>query len=359
MPGERWGEGRSGAAVTISPMDATQTPATRLRELIVGFVVSRAVYAAASLGIADLLADGPSDASTLARACGAHASALHRVLRTLASTGVFAETSDGRFCNTPLSELLRSDVPGSLRALSLMYGDDDAWASWGAVLYSVRTGDAAFDKVTGLGTFDYYARHPDKAKVFDQAMVSSSSLVNRALTEAYDFSRFARLVDVAGGYGSTLCAILNATPSLRGVLFDMPHVIEGAGTRVVAQGAADRCQLVAGNMFESVPPGADAYFMKHILHDWDDAACGKILASIRAAIPTDGRLLVCERLNLPGSAGTYSKITDLVMLVHNQGGRERTEAEYRRLLASSGFKLTRVVPLVADYSLLEAEQAGS
>jgi len=338
-------------------MDTTQTPATRLRELIAGFVLSRAVYTAASLGIADLLAKGPSDASTLARASDAHAGALYRVLRTLASTGVFAETADGKFCNTPLSELLRSDVAGSLRALSLMYGDDDVWAAWGEVLHSVRTGDAAFDKVTGLGTFDYYARHPDKAKVFDQAMVSSSSLVNRALTEAYDFSRFTCLVDVAGGYGSTLCAILNATPSLRGVLYDMPHVIEGARARVAAQGVADRCQLVAGNMFESVPAGADAYFMKHILHDWDDAACGKILSSIRAAMPAHGRLLVCEKLILPGSAGTYSKITDLVMLVHNQGGRECTEAEYRDLLASSGFRLARVVALVADYSLLEVERA--
>src|SRR5262245_52022171 len=300
-------------------MDTTQTPATRLRELIAGFVLSRAVYAAASLGIADLLAKGPSDAATLAAACDAHAGALHRVLRTLASAGVFAETEKGKFSNTPLSELLRSDVAGSLRALSLMYGDDDVWAAWGEFLYSVRTGDAAFDKVTGLGTFDYYARYPDKAKVFEQVMVSSSSLVNRALTEAYDFSRFSRLVDVAGGYGSTLCAVLNATPSLRGVLFDMPHVVEGAAARVAAQGVADRCQLVAGNMFESVPAGADAYFMKHILHDWDDAACGKILASIRAAMPAQGRLLVCEKLILPGSAGAYSKITDLVMLVHNQG----------------------------------------
>ena len=335
-------------------MDTTQTPATRLRELIAGFVLSRAVYAAASLGIADLLSKGPSDAAVLARACGAHAGALHRVLRTLASAGVFAEAADGKFCNTPLSELLRSDVPGSLRALSLMYGDDDVWAAWGALLHSVQTGDAAFNKVTGLGTFEYYARYPDKAKVFDQAMVSSSSLVNRALTEAYDFSRFARLVDVAGGYGSTLCAILNATPSLQGVLFDMPHVIEGAGARVAAQGVADRCELVAGNMFESVPAGADAYFMKHILHDWDDAACTKILAAVRATIPSDGRLLVCEKLILPGPAGTYSKITDLVMLVHNQGGRERTEEEYRKMFRSSGFSLARVVPLVADYSLLES-----
>ena len=334
-----------------------QTPATRLRELIAGFVLSRAVYAAASLGIADLLAKAPSDASTLAQACSAHAGALHRVLRTLASVGVFAETAHGKFCNTPLSELLRSDVAGSLRALSLMYGDDDVWAAWGSILHSVETGDAAFNKVTGLGTFDYYARHPDKAKVFDQAMVSSSSLVNRALTEAYDFSRFGRLVDVAGGYGSTLCTILTATPSLRGVLFDMPHVIENAKARVVAQGVGDRCELIAGNMFDSVPAGADAYFMKHILHDWDDASCAKILAAIRAAIPPNGRLLVCEKLILPGSAGTYGKITDLVMLVHNQGGRERTEAEYRNLFASSGFKLARAVPLAADYSLLEAERA--
>ena len=333
---------------------SAETPATRLRDLIAGFVLSRAVYAAASFEVADLLAKSPSDAQTLARVCGADANALYRVLRALASVGVFAEDENGKFSNTPMSELLRSDVPGSLRALSLMYGDDDIWAAWGLILHSVRTGDAGMNKVVGMHAFDHYARHPEKAKVFDQAMVSSSSLVNRALTEAYDFSQFGRIVDVAGGYGSTLCAVLNATPDLRGVLFDMPHVIEGARARVVAQGLADRCEFAAGNMFESVPAGADAYFMKHILHDWDDTACGRILAAIRAAIPPHGRLLVSEKLILPGPSGYYGKITDLVMLVHNQGGRERTEAEYRELFARAGFKLTRIVPTFADHSLLEA-----
>ena len=343
----------------MSPIDLNAqasggTPATRLRDLIAGFVLSRAVYAAATLEIADLLAKGPSDAQTLARACGADAGALYRVLRALAGVGVFAEDERGKFSNTPMSELLRSDVPGSLRALSLMYGDDDVWAAWGLVLHSVRTGDAGMNQVVGMHVFDHYSRHPEKAKVFDQAMVSSSSLVNRALTEAYDFSQFGRLVDVAGGYGSTLCAVLKATPSLRGVLYDMPHVIENARVRVAEQGMAERCEFIAGNMFESVPAGADAYFMKHILHDWDDAACGKILAAIRAAIPPHGHLLVSEKLILPGPAGHYGKLTDLVMLVHNQGGRERTEAEYRELFARAGFKLIRIVPTVADHSLLES-----
>jgi len=305
------------------------------------------------------VAKSPTDAQTLARERGADANALYRVLRALASVGVFTEDANGKFSNTPMSELLRSDVPGSLRALSLMYGDDDVWAAWGLMLHSVRTGDAGMNQVVGMHAFDHYARHPEKAKVFDQAMVSSSSLVNRALTEAYDFSRFGRIVDVAGGYGSTLCAVLNAAPNLRGVLFDMPHVIEGAKARVAAQGFANRCEFAAGNMFESVPAGADAYFMKHILHDWDDAACGKILAAIRKAIPPDGRLLVSEKIILPGPSGYYGKITDLVMLVHNQGGRERTEAEYRELFARAGFKLTRIVPTFADHSLLESVVASS
>ena len=335
------------------------TPATRLRDLIAGFVLSRAIYAAASFEVADLVAKSPTDAQTLARERGADANALYRVLRALASVGVFTEDANGKFSNTPMSELLRSDVPGSLRALSLMYGDDDVWAAWGLMLHSVRTGDAGMNQVVGMHAFDHYARHPEKAKVFDQAMVSSSSLVNRALTEAYDFSRFGRIVDVAGGYGSTLCAVLNAAPNLRGVLFDMPHVIEGAKARVAAQGFANRCEFAAGNMFESVPAGADAYFMKHILHDWDDAACGKILAAIRKAIPPDGRLLVSEKVILPGASGYYGKITDLVMLVHNQGGRERTEAEYRELFARAGFKLTRIVPTFADHSLLESVVASS
>lgn len=348
--------------VQMNPIDPNARasggpPATRLRDLIVGFVLSRAVYAVASLQIADLLAKSPSDAQTLARACGADAGALYRVLRALASVGVFAEDESGKFSNTPMSELLRSDTPGSLRALSLMYGDDDVWGAWGLVLHSVQTGDAALNRMVKMQAFDYYARNPEKAKVFDQAMVSSSSLVNRALTEAYDFSQFGRLVDVAGGYGSTLCAVLKTTPGLRGVLYDMPHVIENARARVAEQGVADRCEFIAGNMFESVPAGADAYFMKHILHDWDDAACGKILAAIRAAIPLHGRLLVSEKLILPGPAGYYGKLTDLVMLVHNQGGRERTEAEYRELFASAGFKLTKVVPTAGDHSVLEAVTA--
>jgi hypothetical protein len=315
------------------------------------------VYAAASFEIADLLAGTPNDAQTLASVCGADAGALYRVLRALASVGVFAEDENGKFSNTPMSELLRSDVAGSLRALSLMYGDDDVWAGWGLIMHSVRTGDAGLSQVVGMHAFDHYARHPEKAKVFDQAMVSSSSLVNRALTEAYDFSQFHSMVDVAGGYGSTLCAVLKATPGLRGVLYDMPHVIESAAARIAAQGFTDRCELAAGNMFDSVPTGADAYFMKHILHDWDDAACGKILAAIRAAIPTHGRLLVSEKLIQPGPSGYYGKITDLVMLVHNQGGRERTEDEYRELFARAGFKLLRTVPTAADHSLLEAVRA--
>jgi len=341
-------------ATEPSPQTRAGSPATRLRDLITGFVLSRAVYAAATLEIADLLAKGRSDAPTLARACCADTGALYRVLRTLASVGVFTEDEDGKFSNTPMSELLRSDVPGSLQALSRLYGDDAVWAAWGLVLDSVRTGDAALSKVMGMHPFEYNARHPERAKVFDQAMVSSSSLVNRALTEAYDFSRFERLVDVAGGYGSTLCAVLKATPSLRGVLFDMPHVIENARSRVAEQGVADRCELAAGNMFESVPAGADAYFMKHILHDWDDAACGKILAAIRAAIPPDGRLLVSEKLILPGPTGYYARIGDLVMLVHNPGGRERTETEFRELFAAAGFDLIRVVPTAGDHSVLEA-----
>ena len=344
-------------SIDLGGQASAGTPATRLRDLIAGFVLSRAVYAASSFEIADLLAKSPSDAQTLARVCGADAGALYRVLRALASVGVFAEDENGKFSNTPMSELLRSEVAGSLRALSMMYGDDDVWAAWGLIRNSVRTGDAGLNQVVGMHAFDHYARHPEKAKIFDQAMVSSSSLVNRALTEAYDFSQFGRIVDVAGGYGSTLSAVLKATPGLRGVLYDMPHVIENAAARIAEQGLADRCELAAGNMFESVPSGADAYFMKHILHDWDDAACGKILTAIRAAIPAHGRLLVSEKLIQPGPAGYYGKITDLVMLVHNQGGRERTEAEYRELFARGGFKLIRIVPTVAEHSLLEAVRA--
>ena len=206
----------------------------------------------------------------------------------------------------------------------------------------------------GVQHFEYLSQHPDKAKIFDDAMVSFSSMVNATVAKSYDFSAFKTVVDIAGGYGSTLCTILKSYPVLRGILFDMPHVTEGARKYISEQGVADRCDVVAGDFFGTLPPGADAYFMKHIIHDWDDERCLKILRSCHAAMPRDGKLLVCERIVPPGNTRSYSKLGDLVMLMMTPGGRERTEAQYRALFADGGFELIRLVATESDFTVMES-----
>jgi hypothetical protein len=334
---------------------ATATnPASQLRDLVSGYLVSRAIYVAAELNLAGLLAGGAQDSETLAAAVGAHAPTMYRLLRALASVGVFQEDERGRFANTELSDLLRPDTPGSLRAMVRMFGDDPHWKSAGALAHSVRTGEPAFDHVFGMHLFDYFARDSASAKIFDEAMVSVSALTNRAMLQAYDFSAFQSLVDVGGGSGGALCAMLHAAPGLRGVLFDLPHAAEGARRYVAEQGLIERCEIVEGSFFDSVPSGADAYFMKHIIHDWDDERCLRLLRNCHAAMRPEGKLLVCEKIVPAGNGPSFAKISDLVMLVNTPGGRERSEAEYRELFASSGFRLTRVVPMRSDNSLLES-----
>jgi hypothetical protein len=231
---------------------ATEVPAAdiaRLRGIITQYFSSRALYAAAALDVAGALAGGPRNIDELARATGAHAASLYRVLRVLASAGIFAEGDDRCISNTPLSELLRADVPGSLRDLVLLFGDETSWRSWEGILHAVRTGEAPFEHVYGEKFFDYLQRHPDTAAMFDRAMASASSTTNAAVIEAYDFSGLGTVVDVAGGVGSALCSILRATPGLRGIVFDLPHVGERAQAFIAAQAMADRCEFVGGSFF--------------------------------------------------------------------------------------------------------------
>ena len=303
----------------------------RLRGIITQYFSSRALYAAAALDVADSLATGAKNIDELARATGAHALSLYRVLRVLAASGIFAEGDDGRISNTPLSELLRADVPGSLRDLVLLFGDETSWRSWEDILHAVRTGEAPFEHRYGEKFFDYLQGHPDTAAMFDRAMASSSTTTNSAVVEAYDFSGLGTVVDVAGGVGAALCSIVNATPGIRGIVFDLPHVGERARAFIAAQGLTDRCEFAGGSFFESVPSGADAYFMKHILHDWGDEDCGKILAVCRKAMDANARLLVCERIVPPGNEPSSAKLIDLHMMMTNHGGKERTEREYRNL----------------------------
>lgn len=245
----------------------------------------------------------------------------------LVSVGIFAE-NDGNFSNNELSELLRSDVPHSMRAWVLMFGSDFQWLPAQALMPSVKTGEPAFQHVFGEEVFSYLSHYPDKAQLFDEAMVSGSELINRAIIDAYDFSGIATLVDVAGGYGSTLCAILKAYPNLKGTLFDLPHLAAKAQAFVELRGLRDRCSLVGGSFLESVPLGADAYFMKHIIHDWDDERCLQLLHNRHVAMPAHAKLLVCEKVLPEGSDAAYTRILDLVILLNTPGGRERTQPEF-------------------------------
>ena len=342
-----------------SPTDTTPgipEPALGLRSLILGCVVSRAVQVAAELDVATHLRDGAKGATEIATLCGAHGPTLSRLMRALVSLGVFTENDD-RFANNALSELLRSDVPYSMRAWARMFGMDIQWSATHALLHSVQTGEPAFEHVFGEENFSYLSHHPDEARLFDEAMVSVSALINQAIIDAYDFSSFATLVDVAGGYGSTLCTILTEYPDLKGTLFDLPHVLVKARAFVDSKGLRDRCSLLQGTFLEGVPKGGDAYFMKHILHDWDDERCLQLLRNCHAAMPDHAKLLVCEKVLPEDNGAPYTRVMDLVMLLNTPGGRERTEPEYRALLQKTGFRLARVIPTKADNSILEAVKA--
>jgi hypothetical protein len=340
-----------------NPTNVPAEDIARLRGLITQYFTSRALYAAAALDVAGALAGGAKNIDELARATGAHAPSLYRVLRVLASSGIFAEGDDGRISNTPMSELLRAGVPGSLRDLILLFGDETSWRSWEGILHAVRTGEAPFEHLYGEKFFDYLQDHPDTAAMFDRAMASSSTTTNAAVVEACDFSGLGTLVDVAGGVGSALCSILNATPGLRGIVFDLPHVGERAREFIAAQGLAGRCEFVGGSFFDTVPSGAGAYFMKHILQDWGDEECEKILATCRNAMGGSARLLICERIVPEGNEPSSAKLIDLHMMMTNHGGRERTEKEYDALLAMTGFKVVRVIPTSTPWSVIEARAA--
>lgn len=327
-------------------------PQAALTQMISGFMISQSLYVVTKLGVPDLLAERARNVEGLAQASGAHAPSLYRFMRALAACGVFSQTEDGRFHLTPLSELLRSDVPGSQRDFAIFMGEEWHWRVWGEALYSAKTGRKAWDHVYGVEVFPYLAEHREAADVFDRAMTSLSRMVAASVVESYDFSGIEKIADIAGGHGSLLAEILKANPQLAGVLFDVPQVIAGAGRVLEEEGVAERVELVGGDFFESVPAGADAYLMKHIIHDWDEERALAILRNCHRAMPAGGRLLLVEMVVPRGNEPHFGKIQDLEMLLI-PGGRERTEDEYRELLAAAGFRLTRVVPTRSPMSIVE------
>jgi O-methyltransferase domain/Dimerisation domain len=330
------------------------SPAVALRHLSTGFWVSKAIAVAAALGIADHLQDGPKTTAELAQVAGAHPGALYRLLRGIASVGVFAEDAQGRFTLTPLAALLLSDAPQSWRAAALMNGEPWAWRPWGDLLYSVKTGKPAFDHIFGVDFDAYLAQHPDAGDIFQRFMQVATAEEALAVAPVYDFSGLTTVVDVGGGRGALLAAILKANPHLRGILFEAAHIVADAGPALAAQGVADRCQLVAGDFFAMLPVGGDLYILKWVLVSWDDEAAVNILQNCHRAMPAHGKLLVVERLIPPGNEPFFGKLADLNLLVLYRG-RHRTEAEYRTLFARAGFELARVIPTQSptEFSVIE------
>ena len=327
-------------------------PQFAVLQMASGYWVSRSIYVAAKLGIADLLKDSPKSCDELAIATGTHAPSLYRVLRALASLGVFAETQPNHFTLTPLAACLQSDVPNSFRAFVIMLGEEQ-YRAWGEFMHSVQTGGSSFEHIYGMNLYEYLAQNPESAKIFDESMTNFSAIESGAIAASYDFSSIQTLVDIAGGQGLLIASILKSNPTLKGVLFDLPHVIERAKRFLEAEGVLERCQLAAGNFFESVPEGGDAYILKYIIHDWDDEKAIAILKQCHKVMPANGKILVAEQVIPPGNKPFMGKLLDLQMLVMTSGGCERTEAEYRALFEKAGFKLTRIVPTQDEISIIE------
>jgi hypothetical protein len=327
-------------------------PQIALLQMVTGTWVAQSIYVAAKLGIADLLPEAAQHYEQLANATGTHAPSLYRLLRSLASLGIFTETELGYFALTPLGHYLQSNVSGSMCATAIMLGEEH-YQAWGHILHSIRTGNSAFEQVYRMPIFDYYAQNPESAKIFDQAMTSFSSVEIDAVVQSYDFSAIQTLVDVAGGHGSLIAAVLKANLHLQGILLDVAPVIEGAQPLIEAEGLASRCQLTAGDFFQQVPVGGDAYMLKHIIHDWDNERSIAILQNCRQAMHPNGRVLVIEQVIPPGNEPFMGKLLDINMLVMAPGGQERTAAEYQWLFEQAGLKLTCVIPTQADVSIVE------
>jgi SAM-dependent methyltransferase len=314
---------------------------------------ARAVYAAARLGLADLLADGPRMVDELAASTGTHDRSLYRLLRALASHGVFTEVEPQRFALNPLGAALRSDAPGAARATVLTLAGDWQWKAWDQFLYSLQTGKPGMIKAHGMGVFDYLAGHPEDNVRFNEAMVGMYAGVGAAVVAAYDFSRFRTVVDLGGGTGLLLSAILRANEAVRGILFELPEVIRQARRTIDGFGLSARCQVVEGDFFKTVPAGYDAYILSHALHDWTDEQALPILRNCRRAIAKDGRLLIIEALLPPGDTPHHSKLIDLLMLTVT-GGVERTAEEFAALLAEANFRLLKIHPTSTHHGIVEA-----
>jgi len=321
--------------------------------LITGYWVSQAVGVVAQLGVADHLVAGPRTGDELARAVGADPPALSRVLRLLASIGVFADVVPDSYGLTPLGETLCTDAPGSVRSFAITETAPGHWLPWGRLLESVRIGQPMARAALGMELFEWYAQDPEEAGFFNAAMGNLAALAASEFVRVYDVSAVRVVADVGGAHGVLMAAVLRANPDVRGILFDLPHVIETAEEALAAEGLSERCELVSGDFFAAVPAGADLHLLKQIVHDWDDERATQLLTNCHRALEPGGTLLLVEMVIPPDNAPSPAQAMDLNMMVL-LGGRERTEEEFRRLLEAAGFRLKRVIPTHSPFSVIEA-----
>jgi len=339
----------------------SQTPSVpipaELSRIMDDLIVHQALYVAAKLGVADLLSAGPDNVAKLADQLEVNESALYRILRALAGQRVFEETDPKVFANTAISQFLRTDAPGSIRSILIFRGSEFFYAPFGEILYSVQTGKSARTRMHGMDGFEYLKTRPELAQVFDDAMTNISKLAGPAIAAAYDFGAWGNVMDIGGGNGMLLAAVLNAHPQLHGVLADLPHVIERARQQEFLGGELEvRSAFETCDFFREVPSGCRAYMMKSVIHDWDDEASLSILANCRRVVPNDGVLLLMEYSIPRGNLPSTGKLTDIAMMVLT-GGRERSIEQYRVLLAAAGFRLNQVYPTSADFVIIEAMPA--
>ena len=335
----------------MTPDRPTPPAHTSIFQMMNGFHVAGAVSCLAQLGIPDLIDAAPKSADELAAKIGADPQALYRLMRATACVGVLSEGPDGKFSQTPTSAVLRTDATPSLRAFAIMCGREWHARGWSHLDYCVRTGKQALEQIYGAHVFEYLKQNPAEGQIFNDAMTQISMIDSPAVAEAYNFEGIHSIVDIAGGHGLLLSTILKRNPQMTGTLYEMPHVLEGAKNGPLKP-VMDRCTLASGDMFSSVPAGADAYIMKHIIHDWPDDRCIQILKACRKGVNPGGKLLVVDNVIHPGNDFSPSKFLDLQMLIF-PSGCERTEKQFRALFAASGWQLTRIIPTAAADSIVE------
>ena len=337
-------------ASSYPPMPAS----AQVIQMAGGLVMSRALYVLAELGIADHLEAGALSANDLAQATATHGPSMHRLLRMMAGFGFFAEDEQRRFTLMPLGAALQSDAPGQARATVQMLAGPTAWKAWGEFLHSVKTGETAMEKAYGQTLFDFLSENRDQSELFNQAMLGFTAEEKPAMALAYDFSGVKKLVDVGGGNGHLLFAILNMNPHLKGVLYELPHPAWEAHVQLESsEGLAERCEIVQGDFFQSVPRGGDCYILSHVLHDWHDEKSLQILENCRAAMETGATLLLVETVMPEGNDFHLAKFMDVNMLAFT-GGMERTVEEYDALLSQVGFELVQVKSTPSLDSVIEA-----